>query len=704
MDLVRARMRQSGHSGWGAGSLVLAVLSCFSGSAFGQAVNEITSINPNYEAQGTTNLLVTFTLDTDAPPAPPAGVTPDSVMIGSMSGTSVTHTSQYIVTAVFNIPAGEPTGPKDAGITFVPPDVGTLVFSMAGGFTVAAGGDMPPSITQHPQSQTVPPGGSVTLTVVASGTEPLSHQWQKNAGDISGATATSLTINPVAEGDAGNYRCVVINNFGTATSSEAVLTVAELPTGAYPIVDTGQGSCYDTLIEITCPAEGSAFHGQDAQYSLYPPSYALSGDGLSVFDNVTGLIWQRSPDTDDDGDIDINDKLTWPEAQAYPATLNAQSYGGYDDWRLPTIKELYSLVDFRGMDPSACNTEADCPGLVPFIDTSYFDFAYGDTSAGERVIDSQWASSTLYVSTVDEELLFGVNFADGRIKGYGLIIQGSDKTFLVICVRSNTDYGINNFVDNGDGTITDRATDLMWMQDDSGAGMFWEDALGYAETLSFAGYDDWRMPNAKELQSILDYTRSPDTTSSAAIDPVYNVTSITNEEGVADYPYYWCSTTHARYVDIGDAGAYLAFGRGLGYMNGQWRDVHGAGCQRSDPKTGDPNDYPFGHGPQGDAIRIYNYVRAVRDAGSPECTGAGDCGDGEFCTGVETCVAGACQPGSHPCPGQVCDEANDTCEAEPIPTVSQWGMAVMALIILTVGTLIYIRNAPARAPGPLESS
>ena len=44
-----------------------------------------------------------------------------------------------------------------------------------------------------------------------------------------------------------------------------------------------------------------------------------------------------------------------------------------------------------------------------------------------------------------------------------------------------------------------------------------------------------------------------------------------------------------------------------------WKDVHGAGAQRSDPKAGDPNDYPTGHGPQGDAIRIYNYVRPVCD-------------------------------------------------------------------------------------------
>jgi hypothetical protein len=43
-------------------------------------------------------------------------------------------------------------------------------------------------------------------------------------------------------------------------------------------------------------------------------------------------------------------------------------------------------------------------------------------------------------------------------------------------------------------------------------------------------------------------------------------------------------------------------------------DVHGAGGQRSDPKVGDPAQFPYGRGPQGDAIRIYNYVRLVRDA------------------------------------------------------------------------------------------
>lgn len=381
----------------------------------------------------------------------------------------------------------------------------------------------------------------------------------------------------------------------------------------YPIVDTGQGKCYDARAEMTCSA--SSFSGQDAQYTSNIPSFTLSADGLTVSDNVTGLVWQRSPDTNADGILNKSDKLTLEQAQLFPAALNATSFGGYTDWRLPTIKELYSLIDFRGTDPSGAS---GMQALIPFLDTNYFQFAYGDSAAGERTIDSQYASSTTYVggSVQGGQKLFGVNFADGRIKGYDLTMPGgSEKTFFVLAVRGNTQYGINAFADNGDGSITDNATGLTWAKDDSGAGMNWEEALAYVQAqnaANYLGHNDWRLPDIKELQSIIDYSRSPDTTNSASIDPLFNSTQITNEAGQADYPFYWTSTTHAGSNGGGETADYLAFGRALGYMNGNWVDVHGAGAQRSDPKIGDASQFPQGRGPQGDAIRIDNYVRLVR--------------------------------------------------------------------------------------------
>jgi len=218
----------------------------------------------------------------------------------------------------------------------------------------------------------------------------------------------------------------------------------------------------------------------------------------------------------------------------------------------------------------------------------------------------------------DDDTVFGVNFADGRIKGYGLTDPRTrgDKEFYVMYVRGNTEYGINAFIDNINGTITDSATGLMWAQSDSGRGMDWEDALAWVQQKNqenYLGYNDWRLPNAKELQSIVDYKRSPATTNSAAIDPIFWVSTITDEVGGTNYPFYWTGTTHANARGGGNAAVYIAFGESFGYMMNSWVDVHGAGSQRSDPKSGDPDNYPQGRGPQGDVIRIHNFIRCVRN-------------------------------------------------------------------------------------------
>jgi hypothetical protein len=381
---------------------------------------------------------------------------------------------------------------------------------------------------------------------------------------------------------------------------------------AYRCVDTTQANCYDNNSRIAPPGSGKAFFGQDAQYQGDQPSYTKSPDGLTVTDHDTGLVWQSSPDTNGDSNLNASDKLDYEGALARPATLNSTGYGGYGDWRLPTIKELYSLIEFKGTDPNPMAGGTD--GLIPFIDTAYFKFAYGDAAAGERVIDSQFASSTVYAANSNQ--LFGVNFADGRIKGYGLTMpDGRKKTFFVLCVRGNTSYGENSLLDNTDGTVTDSSTGLIWAKADSGTGMNWQQALEWVQhrnAAKYLGHSDWRLPNAKELQTIVDYSRSPDTTASAAIGTAFTCTQISNEAGNADYPYYWTGTTHASSDGSGKAAVYIAFGRAMGYMNGSWVDVHGAGAQRSDPKSGNPADYPQGRGPQGDAIRINNYVRVVR--------------------------------------------------------------------------------------------
>lgn len=611
METICSRLARAG------GLLALVVLGV--NPAFGQSANQITAVSPNTAAQGTANLLVTFTLDTDVPPAPPAGVLPTSVTLGTLAGSAAAHSSQYTVTARFSIPAAEAVGWKDAGMVFATPN-GTLTFSKAQAFQVTAGSGLGADFTATPIRGAVPLTVNFTDTSIGSITN---RRWSFGDG------TTSSALNPAHTYTSPGSFAVSLIVFGAGGSNQltraACITVTAAPTpGGYGVVDTGQTRCYNNTTGIAAPAAGQPFYGQDAQCAGLQPSYTLSADGLTVADNRTGLTWQRSPDTSGDGTLTASDKLSWTDAQARPAILNAARYGGYSDWRLPSIKELYSLMDFRGTDPSGLSG-SDTSGLTPFLDTNYFQFAYGQTSAGERLIDSQYASSTLYVgpnSASEGGKLFGVNFADGRIKGYGLMLNGSAKTFFVQCVRGNPSYGVNQFVDNGDQTITDRATGLMWSQGDSGTGLTWSNALAWVQSKNAAhylGHNDWRLPNAKELQSLVDYTRCPDTTASAAIDPVFACTPITNEHYQADYPWYWCGTTHAQYNGSGAAGAYVCFGRAMGYMNGTWADVHGAGAQRSDPKgslsgaTQLDNGYYNAIAPQGDAVRMNNFVRLVRD-------------------------------------------------------------------------------------------
>jgi hypothetical protein len=383
-------------------------------------------------------------------------------------------------------------------------------------------------------------------------------------------------------------------------NTEDKLQTPDLP---YNIVGTNQISFFDDTKEISAPLLGEEYYGQNALYNKNQTSYTDNADG-TITDNITGLMWQKY----------AGDKMTYNKAVSGASSFDLY---GYTDWRLPTIKELYSLIIFSGIDPSGYNGNSTT-GLVPFIDTDYFDFEYGNPNAGERIIDSQFATSSLDVGDSNfggGNLMFGVNFADGRIKGYptgAMPGKSEGKTFFVLYVRGNQNYGDNEFIENSNATITDNATGLMWMKDDSGIGMNWQQALEYAEGKELAGYSDWRLPNIKELQSIVDYLRSPGSSNSAAIDAVFDCTEIINEGGQKDYAYYWSGTTHENMKSGGNA-AYISFGRALGYFNGAWQDVHGAGAQRSDPKVGDATNWPTGHGPQGDAIRINNFVRLVRD-------------------------------------------------------------------------------------------
>ncbi|MGB5445425.1 MAG: hypothetical protein WBM99_07945 [Psychromonas sp.] len=89
------------------------------------------------------------------------------------------------------------------------------------------------------------------------------------------------------------------------------------------------------------------------------------------------------------------------------------------------------------------------------------------------------------------------------------------------------------------------------------------------------------------------------------------MTQTTNEAGQKQYGQYWSRTTLIYYSNDVAAATYISFARAMGYdqKSKEWIDVHGASAQRSDPKVAsDENIFEFGHGPQGDTLRLHNYT------------------------------------------------------------------------------------------------
>jgi hypothetical protein len=107
-----------------------------------------------------------------------------------------------------------------------------------------------------PASQTVCAGSSVSFSVTASGSGPLTYRWRRNAvnlsdgGSISGATTATLTINPTVTGDSGSYDVVVTDSFAQSlTSATATLTVNAVP--ASPVASNNGPICAGQTLQLS---------------------------------------------------------------------------------------------------------------------------------------------------------------------------------------------------------------------------------------------------------------------------------------------------------------------------------------------------------------------------------------------------------------------------------------------------------------------
>jgi hypothetical protein len=166
---------------------------------------------------------------------------------------------------------------------------------------------------------------------------------------------------------------------GTVQSTAAVSYPA-------PVPDTGQTTCFDAA-GSSIPCAGTGQDGELQAGVAWPtPRFTLNGDG-TVTDNLTGLVWLQ--------DADCFGEVTWINAPAEVASLNSGSVttctnytaGTFDDWRVPNVRELASLIDYGGNDPAL-------PTGHPFVSVQY-DY-YWTSSTDAKNTGYAWSMSFEY--------------------------------------------------------------------------------------------------------------------------------------------------------------------------------------------------------------------------------------------------------------------------------------------------------------------
>ena len=265
---------------------------------------------------------------------------------------------------------------------------------------------------------TVNPHGSTTAYYFEYGTTPSygSTTISTNAGSGASAVSVNSSVHELSCDTTYHYRLVAGNTMGMSYGLEQSFTTGTRSSEMPP--DTGQTNCYNNSSQISCPQIGEDFYGQDGNYTINVLSYAkldANGNALPdsapswtmVRDNVTGLIWETKID---DGSIhDKDNTYTWQDAQdVFVASLNASSFGGYTNWRMPTLMELASLVDIGTNSPA--------------IDITFFP----------NTVSSNYWSSTTYAETTFGAwgiyFLYGDDFNTNKaIEYYVRAVRGGQK-------------------------------------------------------------------------------------------------------------------------------------------------------------------------------------------------------------------------------------------------------------------------------------
>ncbi|MBX9867380.1 MAG: DUF1566 domain-containing protein [Burkholderiales bacterium] len=311
------------------------------------------------------------------------------------------------------------------------------------------------------------------------------------------------------------------------------------------LLQTGQTNCYNERGDsINCL--GSGQDGGIRAGVVWSPDSRYTAQGDTVVDNLTGLSWQKNPSINRGGE-----HVSWQDAlkgcQSYTSSTGGVTY---NDWRLPNVIELQSLLNadentlfenlnqfgFTGIKQgfywssttnalnhahayivSSMTHEVHHAGLKANNKFSRYWCVRGDTeSSGSPLRQTGQASCYNNNTKIDcsDSNSLGFPRQDAMIKA-GITWESSTR-----------------FIKKG-STILDSITGLMWQQDPglNNRKLVWSDAVNYCKDLSYAGYNDWRLPNINELHSLVTFNE-------------HNISSLNSLGFKNVVSKYWSSTTN----------------------------------------------------------------------------------------------------------------------------------------------------------------
>ena len=341
------------------------------------------SVSINSGATSSTSTSVTLTLsatDNVGVTAYYASETSTTPSASATGWTSVTSTTSYSASVSFALSSGSAT--KTVYVWFKDA-AGNISASSSDSITLGSAPSAPTGVSATAGSSQV----SISWSSV-SGATSYNIYWSTTSG-VTKTTGTKITggTSPYAHTGLTNgttyyYVVTAVNSYGESSESSQVSATPSTTSSTWTMLklpDTGQTTSYTTT------------YGEDHDYSINPPSYTDNGNG-TITDNVTGLIWQKEDD---------NTQRTWSDAGTYCDNL---TLGGQSDWRLPSKKELISIVNYGTYSPS--------------INTTYFP----NTNSSVY-----WSSTTIAYNSSGAWIVL---FNDGYV-----VIDYKSSSYYVRCVR-----------------------------------------------------------------------------------------------------------------------------------------------------------------------------------------------------------------------------------------------------------------------------